>query len=252
MKNIIFLLLLVFVAGCLHDEGGMTQIDPDTPDSLRLDNDPDDSAVDDLTDIVVLGVDVGVEVLKCEKPEDCKRCRDNGIYTQDCINGVCQGEVDLVKQCAEDEVCTVTHEDATCVLTLTAAPAICKYCEFDDDGNLIIDTLDIREQNYPKDLLKITQDGNVMYWNIDETNPNNRILEDGTLMVKGIPLASMLNPLDVLKNPNPNLQGDFSNFTDIPYEMLEKNYREVGEFEGSEKVKITYEEYERLFNLTPP
>ena len=35
------------------------------------------------------------------------------------------------------------------------------------------------------------------YWEGDETNPNNKV-EYGEVMVKGIPLASIKNPLDVV------------------------------------------------------
>lgn len=103
--------LLFILAGCA---GGLKIIDP----SLELENDyvnEEDSVVDELTPIIIIGPDVSVATYRCNTSTDCNRCQGGDVYGQACISEICQGSLDLVEvcedkcsagQCVEDDVLT--------------------------------------------------------------------------------------------------------------------------------------------------
>lgn len=91
------LVLILLITGCAAP--GMKPL----PDDLELDNentgDDEDSVIDELTPIVVIGDDVSIAVYKCSSDTDCNRCQNNGVYGQTCIAGTCQGNLDLIENC---------------------------------------------------------------------------------------------------------------------------------------------------------
>ena len=111
MKPLYMLILLsavlIFISGCAG--GGFKKIDPD----LNLDLDTpqvneEDSVIDELTPIIIIGDDVSVAVYKCSTDTDCNRCKDGDVYTQDCVinngetGGTCQGSLDLAQECKDE------------------------------------------------------------------------------------------------------------------------------------------------------
>ena len=92
-------LLFVF-SGCVNNTGfKKVDLDPDLFDPQTND---DDSAVHDLTPIVIIGDDVSVAVYKCSTDTDCNRCQEGDVYGQTCIGGTCQGSLDIIEDCKEE------------------------------------------------------------------------------------------------------------------------------------------------------
>jgi hypothetical protein len=73
---------------------GMIDPPPKTPEI--------ESAVDDLTSIIIIGDEGGsVAVYKCSSGTDCNRCQDGDVYGQACIDNTCQGSLDLIEDCED-------------------------------------------------------------------------------------------------------------------------------------------------------
>lgn len=106
MKKIKFILLTItllsiaLLSGCSligESEGGMVPVDPlDLGPNEKI----EDSAMDDLTPLIIVGTS-GVAVYKCTSDTDCNRCENGDVYGQTCIDKTCQGSLDLIENCKE-------------------------------------------------------------------------------------------------------------------------------------------------------
>jgi len=90
--------MLFILSGCKLEFEFFEKIpDPE----LRPPDTSEDSAIDDLTPITIIGDDVAVPVYKCSSNTDCDRCSNGDVYGQTCINETCQGSLDLIEDCKD-------------------------------------------------------------------------------------------------------------------------------------------------------